>query len=73
MSEEQLDRREQLMAALDAAEDSYEEPVETEEIRSENTAEESVEVQTSDADHEESTEDVEFANLRSRMRRRRRK
>ncbi|CAB5217802.1 hypothetical protein UFOVP202_12 [uncultured Caudovirales phage] len=61
MSEEQLDRREQLMAALDAAEESHEEPVEAEEIRSEDTAEESVETQTSDADHEEPTEDIQAA------------
>jgi hypothetical protein len=59
MSEEQLDRREQLMAALDAAEESHEEPMEAEEISSEDTAEESVEVQTSDADHEEPTEDIQ--------------
>jgi hypothetical protein len=61
MSEEQLDRREQLMAALDAAEESHEEPVETEEIRSEDTAEESVEAQNSDADHEEPAEDIQVA------------
>jgi hypothetical protein len=61
MSEEQLDRRNMLEAALDAAEESYEEPVEAEEIRSEDTAEESVEVQTSDADHEEPTEDIQVA------------
>jgi hypothetical protein len=59
--EDQLDRREQLMAALDAAEESHEEPVEAEEIRSEDTAEESVEAQTSDADHEETTEDIQAA------------
>jgi hypothetical protein len=61
MSEEQLDRREQLMAALDAAEESNEEPVEAEEIRSEDTAEESVEAQTSDENHEKSTEDIQAA------------
>jgi hypothetical protein len=61
MSEEQLDRREQLMAALDAAEENNEEPLETEEIRSEDTAEESIETQTSNADHEESTEDIQAA------------
>jgi hypothetical protein len=61
MSEEQLDRREQLMAALDAAEEVNEEPVEAEEIRSEDTAEESVEAQTSNADYEEPTEDIQAA------------
>jgi hypothetical protein len=58
---EQLDRREQLMAALDAAEEVNEEPLETEEIRSEDTAEESVETEVSDADYEESTEDIQAA------------
>jgi hypothetical protein len=61
MSEEQLDRRDLLEAALDAAEEGYEEPVEAEEIRSEDTAEESVEVQTSDADYEEPAEDIQAA------------
>ena len=61
MSEEQLDRREQLMAALDAAEESYEEPVEAEEIRKDDIPEESVETQTSDADHEEPAEDIQVA------------
>ena len=61
MSEEQLDRRNMLEAALDAAEEGYEEPVEAEEIGSEDTAKESVEVQTSDADHEEPTEDIQAA------------
>jgi hypothetical protein len=61
MSEEQLDRREQLMAALDAAEENNEEPLETEEIRSEDTAEESVETEVSNADYEESTEDIQAA------------
>jgi hypothetical protein len=62
MSEEQLDRRSMLEAALDTAEEAHdEESVETEEIRSEDTAQESVEVQTSDADHEEHTEDIQTA------------
>jgi hypothetical protein len=59
--EDQLDRREQLMAALDAAEEVNEEPLETEEIRSEDTAEESIEAQTSDENHEEPTEDIQVA------------
>jgi hypothetical protein len=59
--EDQLDRREQLMAALDAAEEVNEEPVEAEEIRSEDTAEESIEAQTSDENHEEPTEDIQVA------------
>jgi hypothetical protein len=61
MSEEQLDRREQLMAALDAAEESHEEPVEAEEIRKDDIPEESVETQTSDADHEKPAEDIQVA------------
>ena len=59
--DDQLDRREQLMAALDAVEETYEEPVETEEIRSEDIAEESPEIEASNADHEEPTEDIQVA------------
>ena len=59
MSEDNLDRRDLLEAALDAAEDDHEEPVETEEIRSEDTTEESVETQTSDADNKEHSEDIQ--------------
>jgi hypothetical protein len=61
--EEQLDRRELLMQAMDAAEsqEDEQEPVENEEIRSEDNAEKSIEIQASDADHEEPAEDVEVA------------
>ena len=61
MSEDNLDRRDLLEAALDAAEDNHEEPLETEEIRSEDTTEESSEIQTSDADREEPTKDIQVA------------
>lgn len=59
--EEQLDRREQLMAALNATEESDEEPVEAEAIHSEDTAEESVEAQASGSNHEEHTDDIQAA------------
>jgi hypothetical protein len=55
MSEEQLDRRALLEQAM---EESENEPVETEEIRSEDNAEESVEEETSFADDKEPTESV---------------
>jgi len=59
--EEQLDRRDMLEAALDAAEENYEEPVEDEEISTEDISEESVETQISDENREEPTEDVQAA------------
>ena len=60
---EELNRRALLEQAMESADEQ--EPVETEEIRSENPAEESVEVQTSNADHEVSAEvidAIEFAD-----------
>ena len=57
MSEEQLDRRELLMQAMEEAENEPE-PVETEEIRSEDNAEESFKEETSDADDKEPAESV---------------
>ena len=64
MSEEQLDRRELLMQALDEAENEQE-PMETEEISNEDIPEESDKAEISDADHEEPSEDIsaiEFEN-----------
>ena len=74
MSEEILDRRSMLEAAMEAAEEGTleapeekeieQEPVETEEISSEDNAEKQAEVQASDADNEETAEDIsndEFA------------
>jgi hypothetical protein len=58
--EEQLDRRALLEQAIEEAENEPE-PVETEEIRSEDNAKESVEEEVSVADHEEPAEDVEVA------------
>jgi hypothetical protein len=58
--EEQLDRRALLEQAIEEAENEPE-PVETEEIRSEDNAEKSVEEEVSVADHEEPAEDVEVA------------
>jgi hypothetical protein len=57
MSEEQLDRRELLMQAMEEAENEPE-PVETEEIRSEDNAEESSKEEISEADDKEFTESV---------------
>ena len=55
MSEENLDRRELLMQAMEEAEN---EPVETEDIRSEDNAEESSEAEISVSDDKEPTENV---------------
>jgi hypothetical protein len=57
MSEEQLDRRELLMQAMEEAENEPE-PVETEEIRSEDNAEESSQEEASKADNKEPAENV---------------
>ena len=61
MSEEQLDRRELLMQAMEAAEsqEDEQEPVEDEEIRSEDNAEESPQEEVSDENREEPAEDVQ--------------
>jgi hypothetical protein len=58
MSEEQLDRREALMAAMEAAEEgTLEAPADKElDVVQDDIAEESVEAKTSDADREEPTE-----------------
>jgi len=62
MSEEQLDRRSMLEAALDTAEEAHdEEPLEVPEVLPEDNAEKSVETETSHQDNEEATEDVSFA------------
>ena len=62
MSEEQLDRRSMLEAALDTAEEAHdEEPLEVPEVLPEDNAKESVEAETSHQDNEEATEDVSFA------------
>ena len=62
MSEEQLDRRSMLEAALDTAEEAHdEEPLEVPEVLSEDNAEKSVETETSHQDNKEATEDVSFA------------
>jgi hypothetical protein len=62
MSEELLDRRAMLEAALDTAEEEHdEEPLEVPEVLSEDNAEKSVETETSHQDNEEATEDVSFA------------
>jgi len=63
MSEEQLDRRALLEQAMEEAE-NVEEPVETEKISSEDIPEEPIEVETSNENREEPTEDLsndEFA------------
>jgi hypothetical protein len=66
--EEQLDRREQLMAALDAAEEgTLEAPIEKdiEMAEKDNISEESAKEEVSAQDHEETAEDadsIEFAN-----------
>jgi hypothetical protein len=68
MSEEQLDRREQLMAALDAAEEgTLEAPIEKdiEVVEKDDISEESVKEEVSAQDHEETAEDaepIEFAD-----------
>ena len=62
MSEEQLDRRSMLEAALDTAEEAHdEEPLEVPEVLPEDNAEKSVETETSHQDNKEATEDVSFA------------
>ena len=62
MSEEQLDRRSMLEAALDTAEEAHdEEPLEVPEVLPEDNAEKSVETETSHQDNEEPAEDVSFA------------
>ena len=65
MSEEQLDRRELLMQAMEAAEsqEDEQEPVENEEIRSEDNAEESPQEEVSDENREEPAEDVQANEL----------
>jgi hypothetical protein len=67
MSEEQLDRREQLMAALDAAEEgTLETPIEQDiEVVKDDISKESAKEEVSTQDHEETTEDaepIEFAD-----------
>jgi hypothetical protein len=57
MSEEQLDRRALLEQAMEEAE-NVEEPVETEEILSEDIPEEPIEVETSNEDREEPAESI---------------
>jgi hypothetical protein len=60
MSEEQLDRRELLEAALEAAEESHDEkPLETEAVLEENHAEESDKEEVSHEDSERPTEDIQ--------------
>ena len=62
MSEEQLDRRSMLEAALDTAEEAYdEEPLEVPEVLPEDNAEESVEEEVSNEDREEPAEDIQIA------------
>jgi len=62
MSEEQLDRRSMLEAALDTAEEAHdEEPLEVPEVLPEDNAEKSVETETSHQDNKEATENVSFA------------
>jgi len=62
MSEEQLDRRSMLEAALDTAEEAHdEEPLEVPEVLPEDNAKESVETETSHQDNKEATENVSFA------------
>ena len=62
MSEEQLDRRSMLEAALDTAEEAHdEEPLEVPEVLSEDNAEESIKTENSHQDNEEPAEDVSFA------------
>jgi hypothetical protein len=58
MSEEQLDRRSMLEAAMEEAEVIDEKPLETEEIRSEDNAEESIETQISPTDDKEPAQSV---------------
>ena len=58
MSEEQLDRRAMLEAAMEEAEVIDEEPLETEEIRSEDAAEESIETEISPTDDKEPAQSV---------------
>jgi hypothetical protein len=58
MSEEQLDRRSMLEAAMEEAEVIDEKPLETEEIRSEDNAEESFETQISPTDDKEPAQSV---------------
>jgi hypothetical protein len=58
MSEEQLDRRSMLEAAMEEAEVIDEKPLETEEIRSEDNAEESLETQISPTDDKEPAQSV---------------
>jgi hypothetical protein len=58
MSEEQLDRRALLEQAMEEVEEKHEEPVETEEIRSEDNAEEPSKEEISDSDSKEPAESV---------------
>ena len=58
MSEEQLDRRSMLEVAMEEAEVIDEKPLETEEIRSEDNAEESLETQISPTDDKEPAQSV---------------
>jgi hypothetical protein len=62
MSEEQLDRREILMQAMEEAE-NVEEPVENEEVLEKDNAQESNETEISNADHEESAEVLDAIEL----------
>jgi len=59
MSEENLDRREQLMAALDAAEESHEEPVEVQEVLPDDNAQESVETEIGIESDKSPSQDVQ--------------
>ena len=62
MSEEQLDRRSLLEAAYEEAEESNDEqPLEVQEVLPEDNAEESVEAEVSNDDHEEPAEDIQAA------------
>jgi len=65
MSEEQLDRRELLMQAMEAAEsqEDEQEPVEDEEIRNEDNAEKPLQDEVSDENREKLAEDVQANEL----------
>jgi len=62
MSEEQLDRRSLLEAAYEEAEESNDEqPLEVQEVLPKDNAEESIEAEVSNDDHEEPAEDIQAA------------
>jgi hypothetical protein len=62
MSEEQLDRRSALEAAMNEVEEQNDkEPVEVSEVLAEDNAEESIETEISDGDREEPAEDIQIA------------